>query len=785
MPDGANFTALDFVTILTTTDGALLTKRFYRDESGELALQDYGNAKFYSAKQLPANKLTDLHRILIERQPNQCVVHGEIVPGINTECIRRVHRDDKYDEIEVKGEDGTVTIERVHVPPTLRECMHHWLAMDVDGLDAADDEGEFDPVADPERAVARIVKDLPEEFADRECIWQLTSGAGRKPGISMRLYWWLDRPTATSEVKAWMKPYGATAGLDTSIYTPSQPVYAAKPALADGVNDPVPERFGFAGILPTVSPPDDLVPEGIEPQERVRREADHHKAHEGFIPDTPAIVDRARQYLRGVAETKGGWGQSDPHTTTYEIAAVLGDIGCTEWKAFSLACELSPRPLPPSEVAWLRTQVANAYGGRQNEIGCGAPGSAERKYGDPGQYRDKPAQESEQASEEAALNPYRNERVNFLTIADLKKLPPPVDLVQGLLTDRENVAFVSEPKSGKTFLALEIGLCIASGKPVLDRYAVKRKGYVIYLSGEGHQGMWKRVRAWGKLRGKFTEAELEALPFIYNKGVPLAAIGKPEADTFIKEAKAFLQAKKAEIEADGGKVVLVVIDTMARSITGLPENDADTAAKYLDLTEKLRDGLDCTTLTLAHASNKETTRKTNAGKIDFRGSSGFSAGFDSVWTLERNDENNTVTLAGRWFKEFDDDDRPPLYFKLVKDALGAVLKFAEAPGKKTAANYEGIEQALEVERALGDKSPDFGKGLSHEQLAETIAGKAPSMDDEEKYRAWKSLVNKKRKALQNAATSEKQWTRGLGTSEAASKYDNKNIWRWWRAPPPY
>src|SRR5438105_3973240 len=98
MPDGANFAALDFVTILTTTDGALLTKQFYRDDDGSLALQDYGGAKFYRLNAEPVSNLDDLHLILSGLGPDQCVVHGEIIAGSDTERARRVHRDDKYDD---------------------------------------------------------------------------------------------------------------------------------------------------------------------------------------------------------------------------------------------------------------------------------------------------------------------------------------------------------------------------------------------------------------------------------------------------------------------------------------------------------------------------------------------------------------------------------------------------------------------------------------------------------------------------------------------------------------
>jgi hypothetical protein len=92
----------------------------------------------------------------------------------------------------------------------------------------------------------------------------------------------------------------------------------------------------------------------------------------------------------------------------------------------------------------------------------------------------------------------------------------------------------------------------------------------------------------------------------------------------LAEAKAYLDA------AQEGEPPLWSIDTQARSLGGMDENPAAAANWYLGLPEELRRGLQCTVLSIAHSSNKE-----NSDGTDFRGSSGFSAGFDAVWTQRR------------------------------------------------------------------------------------------------------------------------------------------------------
>src|SRR5262249_53104790 len=80
-------------------------------------------------------------------------------------------------------------------------------------------------------------------------------------------------------------------------------------------------------------------------------------------------------------------------------------------------------------------------------------------------------------------------RLNLMTVEKVFAMPDPEELVSRMLMDRENVCVVGAPKSGKTFIALDIALSLAAGQRVFDRQPVLRSGPVVYLSGEGHAGM--------------------------------------------------------------------------------------------------------------------------------------------------------------------------------------------------------------------------------------------------------------------------------------------------------
>jgi hypothetical protein len=248
--------------------------------------------------------------------------------------------------------------------------------------------------------------------------------------------------------------------------------------------------------------------------------------------------------------------------------------------------------------------------------------------------RQKAAREQREKMRQAGATPEseKNPRFNPMRLSDVFNEPDPTPLIAGMIMEGENICFVGPPKSGKSFLAIDIGMSIAFGQRVVGMHEAKKFGAVVYLSGEGHRGMKRRLKAWCQARG-ITPAQVEKSSFVYNKGVPSTAAGMAECVAFIDEIRKAV-----------GEPVLVVIDTMSRSLGVLNENEASTAAQYLELTEGLRDSLKCTVLTIAHATNKGT------GKIvhDIRGSSGFSAGFDAVWITIKNEQTGIVELRTLW-----------------------------------------------------------------------------------------------------------------------------------------
>ena len=78
--------------------------------------------------------------------------------------------------------------------------------------------------------------------------------------------------------------------------------------------------------------------------------------------------------------------------------------------------------------------------------------------------------------------------MQLLSAADVKDLPPPSYLIEPILPAGSLAVLYGPSSVGKTFLALDMALCVATGTDWLDHYPVK-KGLVVYVMAEGIGGL--------------------------------------------------------------------------------------------------------------------------------------------------------------------------------------------------------------------------------------------------------------------------------------------------------
>ena len=245
--------ACDYLTILTTR-GLLATKKIIAIPGQDPKIVNYAKAARFSFTERPIASFDDLAAVLtdLQRWSHTLIVRGKPAPGINRHNdVRRLK--------PRKKSDGTIE------PATLVSQPRRWLPIDMDSVPCP---SGIDPIHEPDLVVEYVISLLPNEFHDVSVFWYFTGGHGFKPGIRIRLFYWLDRPVLDDEAKLWLAGPIAEGLIDAKLFHPIQEIYVAQPTF-DGTTDPLPYRYGIwrgdrdAVPVPVITKP---VPLTIEPQ---------------------------------------------------------------------------------------------------------------------------------------------------------------------------------------------------------------------------------------------------------------------------------------------------------------------------------------------------------------------------------------------------------------------------------------------------------------------------------------------------------------------------------------
>ena len=174
-------------------------------------------------------------------------------------------------------------------------------------------------------------------------------------------------------------------------------------------------------------------------------------------------------------------------------------------------------------------------------------------------------------------------KLRLYSTAELLRLPPPEWLIHGIMPAGGLVGLYGQPGIGKSFLALDLALSVASGTPWQDR-AVK-KGPVLYIAAEGGTGMSKRAAAWMidhdvKTKKATVMWLLEPIP-IYGDS--------SEVDRVMEKIVDEVQVHPR----------LVVIDTLARCFDG-NENEQEDMGRFVAGADRFRQEFDAAVIVVHH-----------------------------------------------------------------------------------------------------------------------------------------------------------------------------------------
>jgi KaiC/GvpD/RAD55 family RecA-like ATPase len=166
-------------------------------------------------------------------------------------------------------------------------------------------------------------------------------------------------------------------------------------------------------------------------------------------------------------------------------------------------------------------------------------------------------------------------------------------LIKGLLLVNTLAVIYGEPGSGKTFMAMDMALAVAAGKPWRGRKT--KKGLVIYVAGEGAASVQLRVAAYRKTHPGT------------DPGIPFCIL--PQAVDFLDTESvdrliATIHALEAEV---GERAVLIIVDTLSRAMEG-NENAPEVMGRAVNSAERIRAACDEATVGFVHHAGKDPSK---------------------------------------------------------------------------------------------------------------------------------------------------------------------------------
>lgn len=220
-------------------------------------------------------------------------------------------------------------------------------------------------------------------------------------------------------------------------------------------------------------------------------------------------------------------------------------------------------------------------------------------------------------------------------------------IIDDWMTERGRSVIGGPSGSGKSFLGIHAGMCIARGTPFLGHQV--KQGGVIYQAGEGGTGIWNRLKAYRKHFNVPTDED-----------VPVVVL-PAKIDLFSREGDT--QALIDEINA--WKLVMthplrvIFIDTLATATIGADENSGKdmsvVLANIAEIEERCR----------AHVC---LVHHMNADGKKLRGHTSIHANVDQVITVTKDETTNIRTA--RLAKSKENEDNVSLRFELASVKVG-------------------------------------------------------------------------------------------------------------------
>lgn len=294
----------------------------------------------------------------------------------------------------------------------------------------------------------------------------------------------------------------------------------------------------------------------------------------------------------------------------------------------------------------------------------------------------------------------------FVSVGEMMKQTHSISwLIRGYMEAQSLSLMFGDPASGKSFNAVDMACCIATGK---DWHGHKvLAGRVLYIAGEGNRGYSARCAAWSILNGTCLDhAPLSFSSKTVNLSDPKAA--------------AQLNAEITMMTNETGEPPrLIIVDTVARTMDG-DENSTRDMAVFVQQLDLLKDMHHCAILLVHHTGHGAKDRA--------RGSTVLKGALDAEYRVSK-DQDGMIRLECTKMKE--SDAPAPMAFKLTDVRLPMLDDEGEPIYKAAIERVEYSEPTRPSSSGLG-KNQKLGLSVLHELIDEkrdTLQSKGYDPDD--------------------------------------------------------
>jgi archaellum component FlaC len=221
------------------------------------------------------------------------------------------------------------------------------------------------------------------------------------------------------------------------------------------------------------------------------------------------------------------------------------------------------------------------------------------------------------------------------------KQPKNTWLIKDVIEQATTGMLFGSPASGKSFIAMDMAFCIAIGHDFANKPV--QQGQVVYLAGEGFNGLSKRFKA---LEAKYQIQTSD----IYISNMPASLMCKENTDEVIEEVDKICPNPS-----------LIIVDTLHRNFGGGDENSAKDVGKLMEVITAIIHHTGSAVLLVHHSGHSTGDRA--------RGSSALKAALDVEYKISK--KGDIVTMKNTKVKDF--DEPKPILFNLVSQPLLAWL----------------------------------------------------------------------------------------------------------------